>query len=231
MIIAAGMHLAAGRQESGQSPLPGSFGILRACALTVGAGNFRTISDKPISVAFHNRREFIAHIVSLTLLLGRHVSRRQRRTFSKEELLQMLHDHFLILRIGRIQAVLVQHHLAVLAPHPPRFFRYLVVNTLPQFGIKRRLIQARHLTLKLYAVHHPLSRTRRHCRHGFVIATHEPLLTAKFFVRSFKTSAWGFIWISIRKSVNSSIRKSSRTDAARKSQRDQRLLFHFVRLG
>src|SRR5205807_4571347 len=53
--------------------------------------------------------------------------------------------------VRRIQAELVQHHLAVLGPHPPGFLRHVVIDLLTQLGVEWRLIEPGHLFLKLHA--------------------------------------------------------------------------------
>src|SRR5579863_1920464 len=81
----------------------------------------------------------------------RHVLFRQNRSLPKEELLQLLDDHFLILAPRRIQAVFVHQHLAMVCPHLPGLLRNIVVNLAPQVVIERRLIQPGQFLLQLHA--------------------------------------------------------------------------------
>src|SRR5437868_5773321 len=85
--------------------------------------------------------------------LLRHITRRQRGVLAPKEILQVFHDYFLVLGVRRIQAELVQHHFAVLGPHPPSFLGDVVVDLLPQFGVEWRLIEPWHLFLELHAKH------------------------------------------------------------------------------
>jgi len=67
--------------------------------------------------------------------------------------LQLLDDRGLVFLPRRIQAVFVEQHLAVLHPHLSRHPGRHLIDFLPQFGIERRLIQARKFFLQLDAEH------------------------------------------------------------------------------
>src|SRR5882724_7598190 len=67
------------------------------------------------------------HVAPAASVRGRDVLSRGRGALAKEELLHLFYDHFLILLARRIQAILVQKHLAVLRPLAPRLLRNLVV--------------------------------------------------------------------------------------------------------
>src|SRR5271169_2164126 len=109
---------------------------------------------------------------SLGFGLGRHVSRRQGRALAEEELLQVLHQDFLILRAGGIQPVLVEHHLAVLAPHLPGFLRDVLVDAAAELGVERRFVEARHLALELHAEYGAFARSLGHRWSWCAAATH-----------------------------------------------------------
>src|SRR4029077_16385992 len=72
-------------------------------------------------------------------------------TFAEKELLHLLHDPFLVLTAGGVQAVFVQDHLAKIAPLPPGFLRHVLIDFLAQLGVKGRLIQSRQFLLQLNA--------------------------------------------------------------------------------
>src|SRR5882757_6419573 len=72
-------------------------------------------------------------------------------TLSEEELLHLLHDHFLILLARRVQPILVEKHLAILRPLSPGLLRDLVIDFLTQFGIEWRLRQSGQLLFQLCA--------------------------------------------------------------------------------
>src|SRR5271167_2369228 len=109
---------------------------------------------------------------SLGFGLGRHVSRGQGRALAEEKLLQVLDQDLLVLRAGGIQPVLVEHHLAVLAPHLPGFLRNVLVDAAAELGVEGRLVEARHLALELHAEDLALARSFGHRRSWCAAATH-----------------------------------------------------------
>src|SRR5437870_3619650 len=89
--------------------------------------------------------------MKLLLLGGWHVLLGGRYSFSKEILLHLLDDDFLIFAPRRIQPVLIQQHLAEFCPRVPRLLRDVLVDFLAQLSIKRRLVQSREFLLKFDA--------------------------------------------------------------------------------
>ena len=61
-----------------------------------------------------------------------------RGSLTEEKLLHLLYDHFLILLAGRVQAIFVQQHFAVLHPLAPRLLRDLFVDLFAQVAVERR---------------------------------------------------------------------------------------------
>jgi hypothetical protein len=91
------------------------------------------------------------------LLLGRDVVRWRGRALSKEILLHLPDDYFLIFTPRRVQAVLVQQHLAKLRPLLPSLLRHIVVDFLAKLGIEGGLFQPGQFLVQLYAHHFPFS--------------------------------------------------------------------------
>src|SRR5437879_7756332 len=89
--------------------------------------------------------------MKLLLLGGWHVLLGRRNSFSKEILVHLFNDYFLILAPRRIQPVLIQQHLAEFCPRVPRLLRDVLVDFLAQLSIKRRLVQSREFLLKFDA--------------------------------------------------------------------------------
>src|SRR5215470_9580755 len=86
------------------------------------------------------------------LFLGRrNVLGRRRRSFTKEVLLHLLHDNFLIFPACRIQAIFIEQHLAELDPRVPRLLGNAVINFLTQIVVERRLFESGKILLELYA--------------------------------------------------------------------------------
>ena len=79
---------------------------LRLVAQLVGG------DEEDLSLAPHGR-------LGTTLLRGRYVIRRKLRALAEEELLRLLEEDLVGLRVARGKAVLVQDHLEVLEPHLP----------------------------------------------------------------------------------------------------------------
>src|SRR6202171_6371442 len=74
-----------------------------------------------------------------------------RRSLTKEKLLHLLHDDFLILLARRVQAIFVQQHLAVFHPLAPGLLRDLLVDLFPQVAIERRLGEPRQFLFQFCA--------------------------------------------------------------------------------
>src|SRR2546425_10204465 len=89
--------------------------------------------------------------MKLLLLRGWHVLLGRRYSFSKEILVHLFNDYFLILAPRGIQPVLVQQHLAEFGPRAPRLLRDVLVDFFAQLRIKRRLVQSRKVFLEFYA--------------------------------------------------------------------------------
>src|SRR6266705_773540 len=89
--------------------------------------------------------------MKLLLLGGWHVLLGRCYSFSKEILLHLLDDDFLIFAPRRIQPILIQQHLAEFCPRVPRLQRDVLVDFLAQLGIKRRLVQAGEIFLEFDA--------------------------------------------------------------------------------
>src|SRR5438046_7038345 len=109
--------------------------------------------------------------MKLLLLGGWHVLLGRCYSFSKEILLHLLDDDFLIFAPRRIQPVLIQQHLAEFCPRVPRLLRDVLVDFLAQLSIKRRLVQSREFLLKFDAENFsfchdvPRSRCKRKLSH------------------------------------------------------------------
>src|SRR3981081_2300773 len=73
------------------------------------------------------------------------------RAFAEEELIQLLHNNFLILAAGWVQTVLIEQHLAMLGPHAPGLLRDIFVNLLAKLIVKRGFVQARQFLFQLHA--------------------------------------------------------------------------------
>src|ERR1700722_6883864 len=71
--------------------------------------------------------------------------------FSKEILLHLLHDRFLIFAAGRVQAIFVEQHFAELDPAIPRLLGNVVINFLAKIGVEGRFIEAGELLFQLHA--------------------------------------------------------------------------------
>src|SRR6266446_2873075 len=97
-------------------------------------------------------RELLKECYKTRLFLGgRHVIFWRGCAFAEEELLQLLGNYFLIFAARRIQAILIEKHLAVLHPHCPGLLRDVVIHFAAELVVKRRLAQTRQLFLQLHA--------------------------------------------------------------------------------
>ena len=74
-----------------------------------------------------------------------------RGAFAEEELLHLLHDDFLILLAGGVQAIFVEQHFAVLHPLAPRLLRDMVIDLFPQFAVEWRLGKTRQFLFQFCA--------------------------------------------------------------------------------
>src|SRR5215469_18615510 len=99
----------------------------------------------------------------MTLVMrGRNVIGRKRRALTEEVLLHLLNQKFLSFPGTKVQTVLVHQHFHMLNPHAPGLFRDVFVNTLAQrVPLKRNFVEAWHLALKFYAIHHSRRGGRR----------------------------------------------------------------------
>src|SRR5579864_1732153 len=77
------------------------------------------------------------------LLNRRHVLLGWGSAFAEEILLHLFNDSLLIFPASRIQAILIQQHLAEFRPTSPRFLGDVVINLLSEYRVKGWLIQAR----------------------------------------------------------------------------------------
>jgi len=84
-------------------------------------------------------------------MAGRHVFFRQGSAFPEKILLQLTNNYFLVFTPRRIQAILVEQHFAMLAPHSPGFLGHVLVNLLPQLIIEWWFLQARQFSLQFHA--------------------------------------------------------------------------------
>src|SRR5215510_10418948 len=101
------------------------------------------------------RRRWKSSRQASTPLLWRNVFLGERCTLAEQEILHVLHDDFLRFSVRRIEAVLVENHLAVLAPLSPRLFGDTLVNTLTQRAIEGWFIEPRQVSPQLHAIDHP----------------------------------------------------------------------------
>src|ERR1700681_3712551 len=104
---------------------------------------FRASSPAPIA----NSISFLTN----SLVRGRDVFSGAGRAFSEEKLLHLLHDDLLILLARRIQAILIQQHLAMLHPLAPSLLRDVFVNLLAQFAVEWRFRKPRQFTFQFCA--------------------------------------------------------------------------------
>jgi len=65
---------------------------------------------------------------------------------AKKILLHLFDQELLRLGLPGLQAVFIEQHLGVLGPHLPRLGAHVLIDLLPQLGIKRGLIQAGQFT-------------------------------------------------------------------------------------
>src|SRR6188768_2265786 len=76
------------------------------------------------------------------------------RALAEEELFHLLHQQLLRLRVGQVQAVVIDHQRGLLRPHIPGLLRDFVVDSLAEPTRKRRRIQAGQLAAQFYTVYH-----------------------------------------------------------------------------
>src|SRR5688572_26362185 len=107
----------------------------------------------------------MAVIVAMAMIVGvraglagarrrRHVVGWRLDAGAPEEVLEVLLERLLGLGVGRVEAVLVDHHRLVLDPLIPGFGRDLAEDALTQRAGERRVFQSGELVAQLAAVHH-----------------------------------------------------------------------------
>src|SRR5215469_3082594 len=89
--------------------------------------------------------------MTVPLLLRRDVLFGGNLAVAEEELFHVLHDDFLILLAGGVEAIFVEDHLAELGPLLPGSGRNIVVDLLSELGVEGRLVETGELLLELYA--------------------------------------------------------------------------------
>src|SRR5712671_2350189 len=85
---------------------------------------------------------------------GGYVAFGELGAFAEEELLHLFFHDFLRVGIERVEAIFVHHHFGMLDPELPGFLRNAFVDTLAEFALPRRAVEAGQIAAELDAVHH-----------------------------------------------------------------------------
>src|SRR5580692_3751666 len=104
-------------------------------------------------------------------LYGRHVLLGRSGAFAEEILLHLFDDGLLVFPAGRIQAVLVEQHLAEFRPALPCLLRDIFVDLLTKFRVKGWLIQPWKFLVQLDTEYRALSHyfSSRLCLKNYLI--------------------------------------------------------------
>src|SRR6476660_5080147 len=76
------------------------------------------------------------------------------RALAEEELFHLLHQQLLRLRVGQVEAIVIDHQRGLLRPHVPGLLRDFVVDSLAEPAGKRQRIQPWQLAAQFYTLHH-----------------------------------------------------------------------------